>query len=133
MDFSGLTYYELLLRGEQRKDLSLRQAKRLLSTLTGKPTVQLVLNSEGTEMDPHLEPLDCRIGHLRHRTLRIADEKLSAQAKTLLSAMDAMEEALAIKCTEVHGSSRPPIFFTTGILSLYAGTISSPLCQSGTT
>ncbi|GLV45958.1 hypothetical protein CBL_20665 [Carabus blaptoides fortunei] len=115
MDFSGRTYdelyYELLLRGEQRKDLSLRQAKRLLSTLSDKPTVQLVLNSEaklslltelvndfrGTETDPHLEPLESRIGHLRHRTLRIADEKLSAQTKSLLSAIDAMEEALVIK------------------------------------
>lgn len=99
MDFSGLTYneayYELTFRSEQRRDFSLRQAKLLLNTIVDKQSVSLVLMSEGelsvcqeklsqltrlvndfqgTESEPHLDPLDSRISHHQRRTHRIIEE-----------------------------------------------------------
>lgn len=129
MDFSGLTndevYYELMLRGEQRKDFSLRQAIRRLQVIADKPMVDLVLNSEGelalcqaklseltqlvndfsgTESDPRLDALDSRLAHLRRRTLRITDKSLAAATKNLSAAIIALDEALAIR---VLDNARP--------------------------
>lgn len=125
MESSGLTFdelhYELMIRGEQRRDLTLRQARQRLSALANNPIVPLVLNSEGelqtcqsklasltsaveeyqgTGSDTDFETLDNRMGHLLRRVQRITEKNLSKEVKTTLDAIHALDEALEMKCRE---------------------------------
>lgn len=125
MGFVGLTsdelYYELMIRGEPRSDLTLRQARLRLADVINKPVVPLVLNSEGelqtcltkltvltaaveeyvgSGTDADFDVIDNRMAHLLRRVLRITDKSVAKETKTLLEAIHALDEALEKKCRD---------------------------------
>ncbi|GLV36029.1 hypothetical protein CBL_01793 [Carabus blaptoides fortunei] len=112
MESCGLTsdelHYELVIRGEQRSDQTLRQARQRLSTLLNKPIIPLVLNNEselqtcqtklsvltsaveeyqGTGSDTDFDTLDNRMGYLMRRVQRITEKNLTKENSRKANAM----------------------------------------------